>query len=247
MSVAWIKADWPAPSNVHAGTTLRHGGVSENAFASLNLGDHVSDDQAAVVENRQRFAGECALPSAPLWLCQTHGINVAANIPPQPDTGTDAIVTRTTNAVCAVLTADCLPVVFAAMDGSEVAVAHAGWRGLCNGILEATVAAMQTSPGETLVWLGPAIAQSAFEVGIEVREQFIARQPDAATHFVENARGRFQADLYGLAGQRLAALGIHAVSGGNYCTFTESEDFFSYRRDGQCGRMATFIYRSEVA
>jgi len=247
MSVAWIKADWPAPSNVHAGTTLRQGGVSRNSFASLNLGEHVSDDQAAVIENRRRFADECALPSAPLWLCQTHGINVAANVPPRPDTGTDAIVTRASNSVCAVLTADCLPVVFAALDGSEVAVAHAGWRGLCNGILEAAVAAMQTSPGETLVWLGPAIAQPAFEVGIEVREQFIARLPDSATHFVENARGRFQADLYGLARQRLAALGIHAVNGGNHCTFTEAEDFYSYRRDGQCGRMATFIYRSEIA
>lgn len=247
MSIAWIDADWPAPPNVRAGTTLRRGGVSRNAYSSLNLGDHVHDLTAAVVENRRRFARECALPSSPGWLHQTHSVNVTDGLPSRPDPGTDAMITRAENSVCAVLTADCLPVVFAAADGSEVAVAHAGWRGLCNGIVEATVAGMRTSPAEVLVWLGPAIAQSAFEVGSDVRDQFVARQVDAVSHFVENAHGRFQADLYGLARQRLAGLGINAVYGGDRCTFAEPDDFFSYRRDGQCGRMATFVYLAAAA
>jgi YfiH family protein len=247
MSIVWIDADWPAPPNVRAGTTLRHGGVSENVYASLNLGEHVSDDSAAVIENRRRLVADCGLPSEPQWLHQVHGVNVATGVPLQPDPGTDAMITRAANTVCAVLTADCLPVVFAASDGSEVAIAHAGWRGLCNGILEATVAGMKTNPPDILAWLGPAISQSAFEVGAEVRDQFVARQADAATHFVVNARGRFQADLYGLARQRLSGLGISAVCGGGRCTYAEPEAFFSYRRDGQCGRMATFIYRAASA
>jgi purine-nucleoside/S-methyl-5'-thioadenosine phosphorylase / adenosine deaminase len=244
MNIGWIDADWPAPPNIRAGTTLRRGGVSKNAYSSLNLGEHVQDDTAAVIENRRRFALECALPSRPGWLHQTHSVNVTDGLPLQPDPGTDAMITRAENTVCAVLTADCLPVVFAAADGGEVAVAHAGWRGLCNGIVEATVAGMHTSPAEILVWLGPAIAQTAFEVGSEVRDRFVVRQVDAVSHFVENANGRFQADLYGLAKQRLAGLGISAVYGGDRCTYAEPEDFFSYRRDGQCGRMATFVYRA---
>ena len=247
MTIVWIDADWPAPSNIRAGTTLRRGGVSKNACKSLNLGEHVSDDSAAVIENRRRFAADCGLPSEPRWLHQIHSVNVANGAPLQPDPGTDAMITREANTVCAVLTADCLPLVFAATDGSEVAVAHAGWRGLCNGILEATVAGMQTSPAEILAWLGPAISQPAFEVGAEVRDRFVERQAEATMHFVANTRGRFQADLYGLARQRLSALGVGGVYGGGRCTYTEQENFFSYRRDGQCGRMATFIYRAVSA
>jgi YfiH family protein len=247
VSIEWINADWPAPSNIHAGTTLRHGGVSLNAWASLNLGEHVNDDPASVAENRRRFLLGRQLPSEPKWLRQTHSCNVAIEAPPQLDSGTDAIVTRAIDSVCVVLTADCLPVVFTANNGDEIAVAHAGWRGLCNGILEATVNAMNADPTTILAWLGPAIGQSAFEVGVEVREQFIAQQGDAAAHFVENERGRFQADLYGLAKQRLGALGVQSVYGGNRCTHAEKDDFFSYRRDGECGRMATFIYRTESA
>jgi len=247
MSMVWIDADWPAPPNIRAGTTLRRGGVSKNAFKSLNLGAHVSDDSAAVIENRRRFAAACSLPSEPRWLHQVHGVNVATGVLLQPDPGTDAMIMREANTVCAVLTADCLPVVFAATDGSEVAVAHAGWRGLSNGILEATVTGMQARPADILAWLGPAISQSAFEVGAEVRDRFVSLQADAATHFVANARGRFQADLYGLARQRLSAIGVRGVFGGDRCTYAEPEDFFSYRRDGQCGRMATFIYRAVSA
>ena len=247
MSIAWIKPEWPAPSNVVAGTTLRRGGVSHSVYASLNLGEYVSDDEAAVAENRRRFAVECTLPSEPVWLRQTHSVNVVNGQPAQPDTGTDGIISRAPGTVCAVLTADCVPVVFAASTGNEIAIAHAGWRGLCNGILESVVAGMHARPAETLVWLGPAISQESFEVGADVRDRFVGQQAAAAEHFIENTRGRFQADLYGLARQRLAAVGVVAVFGGDRCTYRERDDFFSYRRDGQCGRMATFIYRSETA
>jgi len=247
MSVEWIHADWPAPANIRAGTTLRRGGVSKGAWASLNLGTHVNDDASAVAENRRRFLLECDLPSEPLWLRQTHSSNVATAAPSPSDPGTDAMVTRATNSVCVVLSADCLPVVFAANSGDEIAVAHAGWKGLNDGILEATVNAMNASPADVLVWLGPAISQAAFEVGAEVRDQFIVEQSAAAAHFVENERGRFQADLYGLAKQRLKVLGVTDVYGGDRCTYAESKDFFSYRHDGECGRMATFIYRTNVA
>lgn len=241
--ISWIDAQWPAPSNVYAGTTLRHGGVSQGIYASLNLGAHVGDDAVAVAENRRRFAEACGLSAKPVWLQQTHGINVAVDAALTPDPGTDAFITRNSNTVGTVLTADCLPVVFAAADGGEVAIVHAGWRGLCNGILEATLAGMATAPADLLAWLGPAISQQAFEVGAEVRQQFVDRLSGAARHFTENKRGRYQADLYGLAAQRLEMAGLTAVFGGDRCTWTESPDFFSYRRDGQCGRMATFVYR----
>lgn len=247
MSIDWIKSDWPAPDNIHAGTTLRRGGVSRGGWASLNLGEHCNDVSAAVTENRRRFSLDCDLPSEPHWLSQTHGCNVATSTPSRPDPGTDAMVTRAANSVCAVLTADCLPVVFATHSGDEVGVAHAGWRGLCDGILEATISAMHTPPEDILAWLGPAISQAAFEVGAEVREQFVKHTSEAASYFTENERGRFQADLYGLARQRLAMFGVGSVYGGNRCTYTEKGDFFSYRREGECGRMATFVYRSESA
>jgi len=247
MSVDWIKPDWPAPVNIHAGTTLRRGGVSKGVWASLNLGTHVNDDASAVAENRRRFSLECNLPAEPLWLRQTHSSNVAIAAPSPMDPGTDAMVTRATNSICAVLSADCLPVLFASNSGDEIAVAHAGWKGLNDGILEATINAMNASPADVLVWLGPAISQPAFEVGAEVRDRFVAQESAAAAHFVENERGRFQADLYGLAKQWLGLLGITDVYGGDRCTYTESKDFFSYRRDGECGRMATFIYRTDSA
>ena len=243
MTISWIEAQWPAPTGVCAGTTLRYGGVSKGIYASLNLGGHVDDDAASVDENRRRFAESCGLPANPVWLQQTHSINVAIDAPQSPDPGTDAFVTGNSNTVGVVLSADCLPVVFAAADGDEVAIAHAGWRGLCGGILEATLAAMTTAPAGLLAWLGPAISQPAFEVGAEVRRQFVDRQCDAARHFAVNGRGRFQADLVGLAKQRLGKAGVTAVFGGDRCTWSESREFFSYRRDGPCGRMATFVYR----
>jgi YfiH family protein len=243
MSAAGIlTAEWPAIPGVVAGCTVRGGGVSRGQYESLNLGTHVGDDAQKVEENRRRFMAAAELPQPPAWLRQVHGSRVA--IDPGPGTEADAILTRRTGAVCAVLTADCLPVVFAAQDGSEVAVAHAGWRGLCAGILEGTVAAFSAPPASILAWLGPAISQPAFEVGGEVRDAFLAHSGEARACFERNDAGKWQADLYALARQRLAAAGIGSVHGGGRCTFGESGQFFSYRRDGQCGRMATFVFRT---
>lgn len=245
MTVAWIPAEWPLPvSGVVAGTTLRRGGISRGAYASLNLGDHVGDDPAAVGRNRELARQVCGLPAQPAWLSQVHGTRVVeANAMPEAPRA-DGAVTDRAGIVCAVLTADCLPVVLAARDGSRVGVAHAGWRGLCDGILEATVSAMHLPAATLLAWFGPAISQPAFEVGGEVRERFIAADPEAAGCFAANDRGRWQADLYGLARLRLERLGITAIGGGDRCTFAEAGDFFSYRRDGRCGRMATFVFRT---
>jgi len=237
MVLKCIEADWPAP--VVAGTTLRQGGVSDGPYASLNLGDHVDDDPQHVGENRRRFVAECRLPSEPRWLQQVHSARVEIE---RPVSEADALVSREPGAVCVVLTADCLPVLFASADGSEVAAAHAGWRGLCAGVLENVVSALRTDPGELVAWLGPAISQPAFEVGTEVRDQFVGRDPAAAACFEANERGRFQADLYALARLRLLGAGLSRIYGGDRCTYRESDAFFSYRRDGQCGRMASFVY-----
>jgi YfiH family protein len=247
LSDSWIRAEWVAPPGVIAGTTTRLGGVSNDHYESLNLGQHVGDEAVSIIENRRRFVTNCGLPEEPVWLNQTHSINVAVDRPENPDDEVDALVTCLADHPAVVMTADCLPVVFAASDGSEVGIAHAGWRGLCNGILQATVSNMRARPGDVSAWLGPAISQKAFEVGPEVREQFAAVSPGATAYFAANDRGRFQADLHGLARLLLKGAGVEDVSGGNHCTFTEKERFFSYRRDGQCGRMATFVYRAESA
>ncbi len=245
MNAAGIPAEWPAPANVVAGTTLRSGGVSQGEFATLNLAAHVGDDPVSVKENRRRFQVNWALPKDPVWLRQVHGTRVALgdSVLTQPEA--DAIVAREVGVVCAILTADCLPVVLTTEDGSEVAAAHAGWRGLCAGILEETVAAFKVPPEQILVWLGPAISKPAFEVGAEVREQFLEKGEAAADFFSENDRGRWQADLCGLATLRLENCGVTRVFGGGCCTYTEQDRFFSFRRDGRCGRMATYIFRGD--
>lgn len=245
MAHGFIPADWSVSDRVVAGTTLRHGGVSAGPYASLNLGARGDDDPGAVRENRQRFRALCGLPSEPRWLRQVHGANVVVDPPAGAEPEADAGITRQAGVVCVVLTADCLPVILASEDGDELAIAHAGWRGLAGGVLEATVKAMTSEPGGMQAWLGPAISQPAFEVGGEVRERFIDCDPAAERYFLENDRGRWQADLYGLAGMRLENLGIRHVSGGEYCTFGEAERFFSYRRDGACGRMASFVFRKK--
>lgn len=243
---AWIMPDWPAPQSVVAGTTLRAGGVSKGPFLSLNLGAHVGDDAGAVEENRRRFRELCQLPAEPAWLRQVHGTTVVVDPPADSAVVADAMVSRRTATVCAVLTADCLPVLFAAADGSEVAAAHAGWRGLCAGVLEATIASLSAEPQSLLAWLGPAISQAEFEVGPEVRERFLAQGQGAAAAFVGNERGRWQADLYALARLRLQHAGVTRVYGGGWCTHAEPAAFFSHRRDGGCGRMATFIFRKNA-
>ncbi len=243
MSISSIPADWPVPDYVVGGTTLRGGGASVAEFASLNLADHVGDDSASVAENRRRFQVGCSLPAEPVWLRQVHGSQVALGdtAPSLPEA--DGIVTTEADVVCAVLTADCLPVLLTTADGSAVAAAHAGWRGLSAGILERTVAAMSVTPGQIFAWLGPAISQPAFEVGDEVRERFVGRFEAARACFSENSRGRWQADLVGLAMLQLQECGVTQIFGGDCCTHDDSKRFFSYRRDGRCGRMATFIFR----
>ncbi len=242
-----VVPDWPLPPGVRALQTTRRGGVSGGPWAGFNLGDHVGDDPAAVAANRAALARR--LPAIPVWLAQVHGTAVAAidemadRAAGMPPPVADAAVACRAGRVCAVMTADCLPLLFCARDGSVVAAAHAGWRGLCAGVIEATVAAMAVPTAELTVWLGPAIGPQAFEVGGEVREAFVARDAAAASAFVRGEDGRWLADLYGLARQRLAVLGIVDVCGGGECTFADAGRYFSYRRDGVSGRMATLIWR----
>ncbi len=242
MSGGWITADWPAPDTVVAGTTTRAGGVSAGVFESLNLGVHVGDDPAAVAENRGRFVAMCDLPGEPGWLTQVHG--TAVSVAGETDAAeSDAAIARDPATVVAVLTADCLPILLCARSGAEVAAIHGGWRGLAAGVVTTTLSRMATAPDGLMAWLGPAISQAAFEVGGEVRQAFVDREAAAAACFEPNERGRWQADLYGLARLQLRAAGVSAVYGGEHCTNRDPDRFFSYRRDGQCGRMASFVCR----
>ncbi|MDG2376259.1 MAG: peptidoglycan editing factor PgeF [Woeseiaceae bacterium] len=237
-----ICADWSAPEGIIAGCTTRTGGESQGAYHALNLGAHVGDDPAAVVANRQAMINTLSLPAEPVWLNQVHSAMVA--IEPSPETEADAALTRQVGTICAVMVADCLPVLFCSDDGAQVAAAHAGWRGLVAGVLENTIAGFAASPAELHAWLGPAISQDAFEVGDEVRDAFLEADVVAGSCFVRNDNDRWQADLYGLARRRLALAGVRNISGGGLCTYGDQERFFSYRRDGQCGRMAAFVYRA---
>lgn len=222
--------------------TTRAGGVSAGPYSTLNLGAHVGDDPNAVAENRSRVERALQLPSQPTWLNQVHGREVVeASARREPPTA-DASIARGPGVVCAVLTADCLPVILCDERGTRVAAAHGGWRGLVGGILEVTVAALESPPASLLAWLGPAIEQDAFEVGDDVREQFVARDPTNEHAFVRNERGRWQADLYALARLELTRLGVSQIHGGAFSCYADAERFFSYRRDGKTGRMATLIW-----
>jgi YfiH family protein len=234
--------DWPAPPGVRAVMTLRTGGVSGGPYASLNLGDHVGDVPEAVAGNRQRLREALALPAEPFWLEQVHGTEVARFGGPDRRRA-DAAVALEHGQVCAVMVADCLPVLLADRGGTCVAAAHAGWRGLATGVLEAAVAALPVDPSRMTAWLGPAIGPEAFEVGPEVREAFVAVDPDAAEAFRPGTGDRWLADVYHLARQRLARAGVADVHGGGLCTVSEPARFFSYRRDGVTGRMAALIWR----
>ncbi len=214
-------------------------------YGCFNLGDHVGDDPAAVAENRRRLKAAAGLPSEPAWLSQVHGIAVVDLDSPAARGFADAAVARGSAKVCAILTADCLPVVLATDSGDTVAAAHAGWRGLAAGVIEATVRAMGVPPGSLAAWLGPAIGPEHFEVGTEVRDAFLAVDPKAAEAFELNARGRFLADLGMLARQRLQGLGVSRIYGGGECTFTRADRYYSHRRDGITGRQATLIWREE--
>lgn len=239
----FLHPDWPAPARVRAVMTTRGGGVSHTPYASFNLATHVGDDEAAVAENRRRLRSELQLPSEPAWLEQVHGIGVATV--PEPRSGpADAIVSFERGGVCAVLVADCLPVFLTSRDGDRVGLAHAGWRGLAAGVVEAAVAALDCDPGKLVAWLGPAIGPAAFEVGDEVRKAFADRDPAAAAEFRVGRDGRWLADLPALARRRLAACGVQSVHGGELCTYADRERFFSYRRDGATGRMAALAWLS---
>ena len=218
--------------------TTRESGVSGAPWASLNLGDHVGDEAAHVAANRARLRQQ--LPSEPGWLKQVHSAKVVETGAGVPEA--DASFTCQAGIVSVVLTADCLPVLFCDRAGSVVAAAHAGWRGLAGGVLEAAVAAMNVPPDEVLAWMGAAIGPQAFEVGDEVRQTFIAQHPDAVAAFLQHAPGKWLADIYLLARIRLNHAGVPAVYGGGRCTFTETDSFFSYRRDGVTGRMASLIW-----
>lgn len=249
----WLVPDWPAPANIHAATTLRTGGASLGTYSSLNPANHVSDDNDNVMQNRRTIKEMLDLPAEPVWLHQTHSNRVvkAAKTASLPQA--DASYTDEPGVVCAVLTADCLPLLVCARDGTKVAAIHAGWRGLLTGVISNTIVAMQTPPnpalfkgkdwGELLVWLGPAIGPDCFEVGTEVRDAFLQKSVAFNSSFKGQSNGKWLADIYQIARIELAGLGIAQVFGGTSCTVTEHERFYSYRRDTQTGRMATLIWR----
>jgi YfiH family protein len=215
---SWLSPDWPAPDKVRAISTSREGGVSTGPYASMNLGDHVDDDPVAVAENRRRLAEMLVLPSEPLWLNQVHGVDVLG----AGGECADARVVNRPGQVAVVMTADCLPVLFCDRQGREVAAAHAGWRGLVAGILEKTVARMEADNADILAWLGPAIGPMAFEVGTEVRQAFLDHDPQAQAAFVPSPQGRWLADIYLLAQQRLSSAGIMQTYGGGLCTYNDA-------------------------
>jgi hypothetical protein len=235
-----IQPSWPAPANVQALQTIRQGGVSLAPYANLNLALHVKDDEACVRQNRQLL--RAVLPSEPVWLNQVHGVTVLdASLLPDAD----ASFTRQANVVCVTMTADCLPVLLCDRAGTVVSAVHAGWRGLCDGVIEAAVAKMAVTPSEILAWLGPAIGPNAFEVGHELRAQFMQHDGQAAMAFKPHA-DKWLANLYVLAQQRLNAMGVSQIFGGGidqaFCTYSDAQRFFSYRREAVTGRMASLIW-----
>jgi YfiH family protein len=244
VSNSFIFPDWPAPDNVKAVMTTRHGGVSLPPFGGLNLGDHVDDNPESVQLNRKQLASDLSLPKQPAWLTQVHGVNVAECSTAKSADAADAIIGKATNDVCAIMTADCLPVLFCNRQGTVVAAAHAGWRGLADGVLEATIKKMTCKPEDILVWMGAAIGPSAFEVGDEVRDAFIAQHPEAIEAFKAHAEGKWLADIYMLARIRFKSVQIPTgnVYGGGLCTFTQTTTFYSYRRESRTGRMASLIW-----
>lgn len=242
-SINFIQPQWPAPANVKALQTTRMGGVSAASFTSLNFGAHVGDDPIAVAANRQLLS--LYLPSEPVWVNQVHGVEVIDAAVSSCLQNADASFTTKPNVVCVTMTADCLPVLLCDKKGNVVAAVHAGWRGLCDGVIEAAVAKMQVPASEILVWLGPAIGPKAFEVGDEVREQFIEKDCQAALAFKPHG-DKWLCNIYLIARQRLNAFGVTEIYGASmnedFCTYTDDERFFSFRRDNVTGRMASMIW-----
>lgn len=238
----FIIPDWPAPENIRAFVSTRKGGYSQSPFDGFNLGDHVDDDPEAVKKNRQLLKETLSLPGDPVWLEQIHTTNVVNAAKVNGTVRADASCTVQKNTVCVVMTADCLPVFFCSEDGSEVAVAHAGWRGLAAGVLEATVEKLNSPTREIMAWLGPAIGHEYFEVGEEVRDEFMQQNLETESLFKKNKNGKWLADIYSLARVRLEQVGVKKISGGGFCTYKNKKQYFSYRRDGKTGRMASLIW-----
>ncbi len=238
----WIVPDWPAPANVKAFITTRAGGVSRGAYASFNLGLRTGDDPRAIAANRERL--RAAVPQDPKWLRQMHGCNVveADTLTDEPEA--DAAIARRPETVCVALVADCIPVLVADRAGTTVAIAHAGWRGLARGVIENAVGCMALAPEELIAYLGPGIGPRAFEVGADVRDAFLARDAQAERAFTPHAPGKWLADLFLLARQRLLRAGVGNIYGGGLCTYSDVKRFFSYRRDHATGRMAALIWRT---
>ena len=239
----WIVPGWPAPANVKALITTRAGGVSKGPFASFNLGLRTGDDPQAVAANRDTL--NSLLPQQPSWLRQVHGTSVieADTLAGRPEA--DAGIARRPGTVCAVLVADCIPVLLADRAGTTIAIAHAGWRGLAGGVIENTARRMAVDPRGLIAYLGPGIGPGAFEVGADVRDAFLACDADAAAAFTPHAAGKWLADLFLLARQRLRRAGVGEIHGGALCTYSNARRFFSYRRERTTGRMAALIWRSE--
>ena len=237
---------WPAPKGVLAFSTTRFHGHSSGVYAGLNLGQHVGDDPNVVEQNRQTLIQSHALPNAPIWLNQTHSIDVQTLLPETKSVlNGDASFTKSLDVVCCVMTADCLPVLFCDEEGKQVAATHAGWRGLVDGILENTVAKF-SSPEKVMAWLAPAIGSSCFEVGDDVRDAFMVQDPNAKLAFSPHGEKKWLADLYLLARQRLNSVGVTQIYGGELCTYSDPARFYSYRRDGVTGRQASLIWLSSV-
>ena len=246
MSIPIIRPDWPAPPGIRAASTLRVGGVSSGPYASLNFGLHVGDDPDCVMENRRILAEDLALPSSPSWLNQVHGNRcIEAGLTDTPEA--DASWTDRPGIVCAVMTADCLPILMCKRDGSAVAAVHAGWKGLANGVIDSTFATLNST--DILAWLGPAIGPDAFEVGADVRDIFVDLDPALNEAFRAQPGDRFLADIYRIGQTTLTRLGVSPdkIFGGGWCTHGQAAEFFSYRRDGVTGRMASLIWRGSSA
>jgi len=238
----FIQPDWPAPENIKACCTTRNAGVSEASYASFNLATHVNDDPQHVLKNRSILKQSLNLPAEPVWLEQVHGVGVL-DADNYSSNQVDAAFSSHINQVCVVMTADCLPVLICNRQGTKVAAAHAGWRGLQAGVIEHTIDALQEEPANCLLWLGPAIGARAFEVGDEVREAFVNEISVTAEAFVANRAGHWLADIYQLACFCLQKKGVNEIYGGGLCTYTDASRFYSYRRDNHTGRMASLIWR----
>lgn len=245
-AIGFIRPDWPAPAHVQAVVTTRQGGVSNSDYAGLNLATHVGDQQAAVNANRKLLLASLGLAAEPCWLNQVHGTDIVRADELQAPADADAAITAVSDVVCAVLTADCLPVLLTDTEGQSVAAVHAGWRGMCAGVIENTVSAFRSegvAAERILAWLGPAIGPDVYEVDVPVRDAMLATSPACTAAFHDSRPAHWYLDLYAAARLRLAALGIDRVYGGGFCTYSE-ERFFSHRRKAPCGRQASLIWIS---